>query len=131
MSCYKAWFSNMQNDWPRQEGCRYYTLHCVTLITLFWDVHIGPAHAAVEAEALPPEEEERKETLLLSAVCVIELCNLVSNWERERQVKKLALEGQMSTRLQWNNSWKTAGIDNISPTEQQKHSKNPKVKSAN
>ena len=42
-------------------------------------MHIGPAHAAVEAEALPPEEEERKETLLLSAVCVTELCNLVSN----------------------------------------------------
>ena len=42
-------------------------------------MHIGPAHAAVEAEALPPEEEGRKETLLLSAVCVIELCNLVSN----------------------------------------------------
>ena len=46
-------------------------------------MHIGPAHAAVEAEALaPPEEGERKErneTLLLSAVCVIELCNVISN----------------------------------------------------
>ena len=51
-------------------------------------MHIGPAHAAVEAEALPPEEGERKErneTLLLSAVCVIELCNMVSNCERERE----------------------------------------------
>ena len=54
-------------------------------------MHIGPAHAAAEAEALPPEEgpegerKERNETLLLSAVCVIELCNMVSNCERERE----------------------------------------------
>ena len=57
-------------------------------------MHIGPAHAAVEAEALLPEEEEkeeRKETLLLSAVCVIELCNEILNCERESEQWKYSL----------------------------------------